>query len=109
MGPTGWQTSTQRVSGGKRVGKPKARTYRPGERMGKANPVDKADRAELVPTPRKPVSSIPGKPGTIKPAKLQTPKQAARTRQKFAREQWGGKAYKALRKAVIAAARQAGR
>ncbi|KKL73589.1 hypothetical protein LCGC14_2073370, partial [marine sediment metagenome] len=42
VGPTGWQTSTQRVSGGKRVGKPKARTYRPGERMGKANPVDKA-------------------------------------------------------------------
>ena len=61
--------------------------------MGKADPVDKADRSELVPIPRKTVPSIPGKPGTIKPAKRQTPRQAARTRQKFARDQWGGKSY----------------
>ncbi|KKL88696.1 hypothetical protein LCGC14_1922110 [marine sediment metagenome] len=119
VGPTGWQTSTQRVSGGKRVGKPKARTYRPGERMGKANPVDKAGgmgvsgaRGVAKPGWAQTKQPIPGggsKQPKVPQSKLQTPKQAARTRQKFAREQWGGKAYKAVRKAVTAAARQAGR
>jgi len=60
----------------------------PGERM-KAL---RKDKAEMLPVPRTSVPSIPGKPGTIKPAKRQTPRQAAATKQKFARDQWGGKA-----------------
>ena len=101
----GWAQTKQPIPGGgsKKPATPQVKPLPGMTPLGiPKKAVRKADRSELVPIPRKPVSSTPGKPGTIKPAKLQTPRQAARTKQKFAREQWGGKAIKAIRKAVRA-------
>lgn len=77
--------------------------------VGKADPTDSPAKKPVTP------QVDPGPLGTtplgMKPSpkvpqsKLQTPRQRARTGQTFAREQWGGKALKAVRKAVVAAGR----
>ena len=63
--------------------------------------VGKADPSS---TPPEKPAAPKAAPGKVPQSRLQTPRQAAHTRQKFVREQWGGKAIKAVRKAAKAAA-----